>query len=149
KVTKYIRKRININDLYDFDIIAESNDLDNIIFEIKYRNNYLKNDVNNIDKLLSKFEKYNNFTGKKNKFVIFWFTKISRESFELLYEQFNEIIHNKYYEFKDDVYLIYISDKNGEIFSTKRMERYLKEVIMSMKNIDINNEIAATLREEI
>ncbi|HBI7169268.1 TPA: hypothetical protein K8L94_002566, partial [Clostridium perfringens] len=94
-------------------------------------------------------EKYNNFTGKKNKFVIFWFTKISRESFELLYEQFNEIIHNKYYEFKDDVYLIYISDKNGEIFSTKRMERYLKEVIMSMKNIDINNEIAATLREEI
>ncbi|EOU1682458.1 AAA family ATPase [Clostridium perfringens] len=149
KVAKDIRKRININDLYDFDVIAESNDLDNIIFEIKYRNNYSKNDVNNIDKLLSKFEEYNNFTGKKNKFVIFWFTKISRESFELLYEQFNEIIHKKYYEFKDDVYLIYIADKNGEIFSTKRMERYLKEVIMSMKNIDINNEIAATLREEI
>ncbi|HDI3015580.1 TPA: hypothetical protein PL520_002903, partial [Clostridium perfringens] len=91
-------------------------------------------------------KEYNNFTGKQNKFVMFWFSKINRKSFEALYEQFNELIQNEYYEFKDDIYLIYIADKNGEIFSTKKMERYLKAVVMSM--IDINNEIVATLREK-
>ena len=147
KVTKIkvFKKAIN-NLISEFDIIAESNELANIIFDIKYRNNYSRSDINIIYKLLSRFKEYNNFTGKQNKFVMFWFSKINRKSFEALYEQFNELIQNEYYEFKDDIYLIYIADKNGEIFSTKKMERYLKAVVMSM--IDINNEIVATLREK-
>ncbi|EHK2337805.1 hypothetical protein KCK32_001420 [Clostridium perfringens] len=144
---KALKKDIN-NLISEFDIVAESNELANIIFDIKYKNNYSRSDVNIIYKLLSRFKDYNNFTGKQNKFVMFWFSKINRKSFEALYEQFNELIHNEYYEFKDDIYLIYIADKNGEIFSTKRMDSYLKNVIMSMKNIDINSEIAATLRDE-
>ncbi|MCY9369965.1 ATP-binding protein [Bacillus haynesii] len=131
------------NSIYQFDIAAENNKLADIIFEIKYRNISSSNDINTVYRLIKLIKEYNSKTHKKNKLVIFWFSKESRKAFEKFKDSINRIIINEYNELQGDIYLFYASEHRTH-FSTGRMTAYLDKVIQSSLS-GIENEIAATV----
>lgn len=133
------------NSIYRFDIIAENNILGDIIFEIKYRNISSSNDIDMGYRLIQLLKEYNYKTQKRNKLVLFWFSKESRKAFERFKDAINRVIINEYNELQGDIYLFYASEYRTH-FSTGRMEAYLNKVIQSPLS-GTENEIAATVNE--
>ncbi|MCY8512732.1 ATP-binding protein [Bacillus atrophaeus] len=123
------RNNRNVNNsINQFDIIAENNKLGDIIFEIKYRNITSSNDIDMGYRLIHLLKEYNSKTQKRNKLVIFWFSKESRKAFEKFKDAINRVIINEYNELQGDIYLFYASEYRTH-FSTGRMEAYLNKVI--------------------
>nr|WP_284042500.1 P-loop NTPase fold protein [Bacillus altitudinis] len=118
------------NSMYRFDIIAENNKLGDIIFEIKYRNISSSNDIDIAYRLIHLLIEYNSKTQKRNKLVLFWFSKESRKAFEKFNEAIYKVVINEYNDLKGDIYLFYASEYRTN-FSTGRMEAYLDKVIQS------------------
>jgi hypothetical protein len=133
-----------------FDIIAENSNINegDIVFEIKYRNIYSNNDKNMIFRLIQQLKEYNSRTQKRNKLVLFWFSKDSRKSFEKFKSDFYKIIINEINDLDRDIYLFYASEYRTN-FNTRRMEVYLDKVIEPMQNMNNNFEIAATTNDNI
>lgn len=120
---------INNSD-YRFDIIAENDTFGDIIFEVKYRNFSSSNDINMGYRLIQSLKEYNSKTEKRNKLVLFWFSKENKKSFERFNNAINKVILSEYSELKDDIYLFYASEYRNN-FSSSRMEAYLNKVIPS------------------
>lgn len=137
--------RINLENIRDeIDICAESDSLSNIIFEIKYKNNYSSTDMKIIYILINRLEKYNLVTKKRNKLVLFWFLKESSNSFEKIRNEFNRILNDEYSELSNDIYLFDIAlDKTS--FNTREMETYLDKVTRDIQNSDIRTNVAVTI----
>lgn len=131
------------NSVYRFDIIAENNKLGDIIFEIKYRNISSSNDIDMGYRLIHLLKEYNSKTQKRNKLVLFWFSKESRKAFEKFNDAIYKVIINEYNDLKGDIYLFYASEYRTN-FSTGRMEAYLDKVIKPPLS-DTKNEVAATV----
>ena len=131
---------------FSLDIIAENNSVSNVVFEIKYRNNYSYNDANMIYGLIKKLISYNEITKKKNKLVIFWFSKKSRKSFDVFHEKVNRIIDDEFAELKEHIFLFYASEYRSN-FNHSRMESYLEKVITETVINQDESEIAATTND--
>ncbi|MBU5247081.1 AAA family ATPase [Bacillus halotolerans] len=130
------------NSFNQFDILAKNNKLGDIIFEIKYRNITSSNDIDLGYRLIYLLKEYNAKNQKRNKLVIFWFSKESRKAFEQFKNAINRVIINEYNELQGDIYLFYASEYRTN-FSTGRMKDYLNKVIQPPLS-GTENEIAAT-----
>lgn len=146
----YKNRLLKVNSsINEVDIIAESDTLGkgNIIFEIKHKNNYSNNDINSIHRLLELLNEYNFVTQKRNKLVLFWFSKESRKPFEKFKDAINKVIINEYNDLYEDIYLFYASEHRTN-FSSRRMEAYLNKVIKPPM-VDYKNEVAVSNDENI
>jgi len=114
----------------ELDIIAQHNELPDIVIEVKYKNFSTNHDIDIAYRLLKTLEKYNDNTQKKNKLVLFWFSRENEKAYEKFKNQIKKIISNDYPELKDDVYLFYASENESGVNSDK-MKVYLDEVIQS------------------
>ncbi|MBL6010743.1 hypothetical protein JNA71_20715, partial [Bacillus halotolerans] len=92
--------------------------------------------------LIHLLKEYNAKNQKRNKLVIFWFSKESRKAFEQFKNAINRVIINEYNELQGDIYLFYASEYRTN-FSTGRMKAYLNKVIQPPLS-GTENEIAAT-----
>lgn len=110
------------------DIIAEHSEVEDIIFEVKYRNFSSNNDINMGYKLIKYLKEYNDHTKKNNKLVLFWFSKDSRKAFEKFSNTINKVIENEYPELKNDIFIFYASEYRSN-FNTSRMKTFLDKVI--------------------
>ncbi|MGC6585096.1 ATP-binding protein [Paenibacillus sp. Dod16] len=126
-VSKPIESKIRVN---NYDFIARNSIEGNadILFEVIHKNSISKKDITLVHKSVQLLKEYNIETNKRNKMVIFFYSKNGRKSFENYSEFYNEFLSNESSDLNEEVSLFYASEYRSD-FSTGRLETYLKQVI--------------------
>lgn len=116
KINYNIRHRVNVREQrLEFDILAESlsDDIEDIIFEIKCRKKLSSNDINSMYSLVRKLIQYNKITNKKNKLAIFVFGIGKSELQSNFISEFNKIISEEYSELEEYIEVFIISEEKN------------------------------------
>ena len=127
---KFVGKDNKFFQMLFLDILAISSEknVSDIIFEVKYKNQFSSSDEKMIYRMLDMLIRYNEDTKKMNRLVVFWYSKESRRAFEQFYNKFHIILSERYPDLKDYIHLFYASEHRTQ-FCSSRLEEYLEKIV--------------------